>query len=179
MSNCIRCGSGFLMRKRIQLKDADICGKCFKELGFDKHDAIVSKLKTWDEIKDGHEAYVARLINRKAAEYDAEHSTVSLANYGQERDLICTQEEREIFDRIVDEFPEDGLRLVRVSDNYVSVKRGDWDIVRLKFTNRAKWLMFPSIESGTNKFPIDEPREIEDFFASVLESIETAKKYDD
>lgn len=104
---------------------------------------------------------------------------VEFGNYGQERDLICTEEERVMFDWVSEHFPDDDLRLVRVSDNYVSVKRGDWDIVRLKFTNRAKWLMFPSIESGTNKFPIDEPREIEDFFASVLESIETAKKYDD
>lgn len=42
-------------------------------------------------------------------------------NYGQERDLVCTEEEREIFNRIVDEFPDESLRLTRVSDNYVSI----------------------------------------------------------
>lgn len=179
MSNCIRCGSGFLMRKRIQLKDADICGKCFKELGFDKRDLLTAAVYEYEKIKNGKTEYYAGAIKDQIRDDVVNSVSVSVTGAGAERDLVCTEEEREIFDRIVDEFPEDGLRLVRVSDNYVSVKRGDWDIVRMKFTNRAKWLMFPSIESGTNKFPIDEPREIEDFFASVLESIETAKKYDD
>lgn len=100
-------------------------------------------------------------------------------NYGQERDLVCTEEEREIFNRVVDEFPDEPLRLTRVSDNYVSIKRGEWDIVRLKYTNRAKWLMFPTYEIKQTKHRIERTVEVEDYFATIKESIETAKKYED
>lgn len=104
---------------------------------------------------------------------------LKFADHGQERDLICTEEERAMFDWISEHFPDDGLRLVRVSDNYVTVKRGEWDIVRMKFTNRAKWLMFPTYEIKQIKHRIERTAEIEDFEAAIQESIETAKKYED
>lgn len=100
-------------------------------------------------------------------------------NYGQERDLVCTEEERAIFERIRDEFPDDDLRHVRISDNYVSVKFGDWDIARLKYTNRAKWLMFPQYEYKQVKHRIERTVEVEDYFATIQESIEIAKKFED
>ena len=102
---------------------------------------------------------------------------INFGNYGQERDLICTEQEREIFERVRAEFPDEDLRLVRVSDNYVTIKFGDWDILRLKFTNRAKWIMTPITESKQIKHKIDSVEEIEDFFASVQVSLEHAKKY--
>lgn len=104
---------------------------------------------------------------------------INFGNYGQERDLICTEEERAMFDWISEHFPDDDLRLVRVSENYVTVKRGEWDIVRMKFTNRAKWLMFPTYEIKQIKHRIERTAEIEDFEAAIQESIETAKKYED
>lgn len=78
---------------------------------------------------------------------------VSLGNYGQERDLVCTEEERIIF-RIISRICEENnldltpLRLTRVSDNYVSAVMdsgssdyGAMDLARIKYTNRAKWIM--------------------------------------
>ena len=103
---------------------------------------------------------------------------LKFSHYGEERDLVCTEEEREIFDRIVSEFPDEDLKLVRVSDNYVTVKRGDWDIARIKFTNRAKWLTFPLTEFGTTKFYIDATYEVEDYLAAVSDSLEVATKYE-
>lgn len=179
MSSCIRCGKSTLMRGSVKLKDEIICAKCFKDLGFDKSDMLAAKLRTYSEIKNGRDAYVTGMINRRAAEYDAKDSTVILANYGQERDLVCTEEEREMFNWISARFPDDDLRLVRVSDNYVTVKRGEWDIVRMKFTNRAKWLSFPVLESASAKHQIDRPAEIEGFEAAIKESIEHTKKYED
>ena len=102
---------------------------------------------------------------------------IKIGNFGQERDLICTEQEREIFERVRDEFPDAELRLVRVSDNYVSIKFGDWDILRLKYTNRAKWIMTPIVETKQIKHKIESVDEIEDFFASVQASIDHAKKY--
>lgn len=77
---------------------------------------------------------------------------VSLGNFGQERDLVCTEEERIIF-RIISRICEENnldvtpLRLTRTSDNYVSVvmdsgsNYGAMDLARIKYTNRAKWIM--------------------------------------
>lgn len=77
---------------------------------------------------------------------------VSLGNFGQERDLVCTEEERIIF-RIISRICEENnldvtpLRLTRTSDNYVSVVMdsgsdyGAMDTARIKYTNRAKWIM--------------------------------------
>lgn len=78
---------------------------------------------------------------------------VSFGNYGNERDLVCTEEERIIF-RIITYICEENnldispLRLTRTSDNYVSAVMdsgsdyGAMDLARIKYTNRAKWIMF-------------------------------------
>lgn len=77
---------------------------------------------------------------------------VSFGNFGQERDLVCTEEERIIF-RIISRICEENnldvtpLRLTRTSDNYVSAVMdsgsdyGAMDLARIKYTNRAKWIM--------------------------------------
>lgn len=86
-------------------------------------------------------------------EFGDETIRVSFGNYGQERDLVCTEEERIIF-RIISRICEENnldvspLRLTRVSDNYVSAVMdsgsdyGAMDTARIKYTNRAKWIMF-------------------------------------
>lgn len=84
---------------------------------------------------------------------DNETIRVSLGDFGQERDLVCTEEERIIFRIIVRICEENGLdvaplRLTRVSDNYVSAVMdssadyGAMDLARIKYTNRAKWIKF-------------------------------------
>ena len=103
--------------------------------------------------------------------------SITFANYGQEREINATPEELQIAEWILNEFPDDKLRLVRNSDAYVTVKRGSWDIVRLKYTKRAKWLTFPTLEAKQVKHYIDDPDEVEDFEATIKDSIEIAKKY--
>ena len=102
---------------------------------------------------------------------------LKFANYGQERQIDATPEELQIADWVLNEFPDEKLRLVRASDSYITIKRGSWDIVRLKYTERAKWLMFPTLEAKQAKHYIDAPDEVEDFEASIKDSIEIAKKY--
>ena len=74
-----------------------------------------------------------------------------ISNYGQERDLVCTEQEREIFNIIVQICKDAGLDtsmlfLVRKSDDYVSAvmrannNYGDMDVARIKYTPRAKWI---------------------------------------
>lgn len=100
---------------------------------------------------------------------------MKISHYGEERDLICTEEERQIYNLVCNEFPEEDLRLVRASENYVTIRSGDWDVARIKYTNRAKWLMFPTIESA--KHEIEAPEDVEDFFAAIHDSIEHINEY--
>lgn len=102
---------------------------------------------------------------------------VKVANYGQERELNCTPEELEISERVLAEFPDERLRLVCVSNDYATVKRGSWDIVRLKYTKRAKWLMFPTLEAKKVKHYIERPDEVDDYMALIKDSIDHAKKW--
>lgn len=92
---------------------------------------------------------MSELFNEKIGD---ETIRVTLGNYGQERDLVCTEEERIIF-RIICKICDDNgldlspMRLTRVSDNYVSAVMdsgsdyGVMDLARIKYTNRAKWIM--------------------------------------
>lgn len=171
MSKCIRCGGSFLTRRKVQLKDAEICGKCFKELGFDKSDLLTASVYAYDEIKDGRDAYYQNKRNKAAS--------VSFAAHGEQRDLICTEEERMIYDKIEQicsgmQLPAP-LQLVRVSENYVSAKIGDWDLARIKYTNRAKWIIFP-IKSN-DRLPIGAPEDVALFAQDIAESVEHIKKY--
>lgn len=104
-------------------------------------------------------------------------SEIKFANYGQERNVNATPEEIQIAEWIINEYPDDDLRLTRVSNDYVTIKRGEWDIVRFKYTDRAKWLMFPTLEAKQAKHYIDNPEEVEDYEAAIKDSIEIAKKY--
>jgi len=113
MAKCIRCGGSFLTRSKHQLKDGLICGKCLKELGFDKD------------------------INADVSP----------------------------------------LQLVRVSDDYVTAKYGEWDLARIKYTNRAKWVKFPTVEAAKEKHGIEKPDDVLRFHQLIIESINHIEKY--
>lgn len=181
MAKCVRCGGSFLTRFKIKLKDAYICRQCTLELGFDKDFYLRSSLYSWDDIKDGRDAYY--LKKKKQEIKDAVISSISVTmKGGQRRELICTEEEREIFDEIRNifrsfGFDDSGLELVRVSDNYVTVKAEPWDVARIKFSSRAKWVLFPSCES--EKHYIESPEDVQDFDAQIRKTIEIINKYSD
>ena len=106
-----------------------------------------------------------------------------ISNYGQERDLICTEQEREIYDiirSICDDvnLESDYIKLIRRSDNYVSVAMpsskgyGDMDLARVKFTNRAKWIQLaPEFE----KVKINTPEDV----AEMAESVRNAYRFNE
>lgn len=181
MSKCIRCGSSFLTRRKVQLKDAEICGKCFKQLGFDKSDLLTAAIYPYEAIKDGKAAYYANKRKKALRDEAVASAKVTITGSGRERDLVCTEEERMIFEELelicADlELPEP-LRLVRVSDAYVSAKIGDWDLARIKYTPRAKWIVLPVLEAGAVKHPIEAPEDVNSFSDLIFESVEHIKKY--
>ena len=66
MAKCVRCGRGGMntLHFAVKLKDKNwICDRCYKELGFSpKEDRTTAKhLRTWDDIKDGADAYYGRI----------------------------------------------------------------------------------------------------------------------
>jgi len=100
------------------------------------------------------------------------------SNYGQERERIATESELIIFE-ILQSHCFGKLRLVRKSENYVSAVLGDWDIARFKYTPRAKWLMFPSVEAKQLKHRIESPTDALEYEDLIKKSYDTAIKYID
>ena len=182
MKNCIRCGKSFFGRRRIRLKDSEICGKCFLELGFDKSYDRLSDIYAYDDIKDGIDAYSERRWRQDVS--DAVTSSVSVTMTGaQERDLICTEEEREIFEAIRSVLADRGaglslLRLLRVSDNYLTIKYGDWDLARIKYTTGAKWIQLPVLEASTERHYIESPDDVYLYADLLGNSLAHIEKYD-
>ena len=171
MARCERCGGSFLTRFKIKLKDAYICGKCAQELGFPKDFYQTSRFYSWDEIKDGKDAYLKKIDKKN----NATLFTVSVSGAGY-RDLNATDEEQMIFDRVVELFEENGrdtdeLELVRKSPNYVTILYGEWDLVRVKFTDEARWLLFPTVDRSDARIYIEDPGDINEYIDKLGDSL--------
>lgn len=106
-------------------------------------------------------------------------------NYGQERDLICTEEERIIFRIILKICDDNGLDvspiiLIRRSDNYVSVVMdsgsdyGPMDLARIKYTNRAKWIM---LGPDFKKVNLSRPEDVSDMAEDVVNAYRFNEPY--
>lgn len=108
-------------------------------------------------------------------------SDIKFANYGQDRDLDCTDEEAQIFGALREYFKSvnldpNQLHLVRRSDSYVTAVFRGWDLARFKYTPRAKWIAFPSVEVGPQKHRISTPSEAVSFVDLLTESIRVITK---
>ncbi len=180
MSKCLRCGANIAFRA-VTLADGALCYKCFEELGFDKSDRKYHTMTPYEKIKDGKSVYIARLIDEKAAEYDKDTAAkigLRFAHYGDEREVNATDEEDQIFDviRSMVTDPEQ-LELVRKSDSYVTAVIGEWDLARFKYTDRAKWIIFPNVEAKAQKHYIEDPEDVLSFADLLAESIAHIDKY--
>ena len=101
---------------------------------------------------------------------------IKFSNYGQNRDVNATDEEVKIFEALKAATGRD-LHLVRKSDSYVTAVLGDWDLARFKYTPRAKWIAFPTVEVGPPKHRISHPEEAVSFTKLITESIAHIDKY--
>lgn len=100
---------------------------------------------------------------------------IKIANYGQEREVDATNGEFEIFDIIQDLSERQDLRLVRKSKDYVTAAIGEWDLARFKYTDRAKWIVFPLISN--EKIRIAFPTGAADHAEELAQSIAAIEKY--
>ena len=101
---------------------------------------------------------------------------IEFANYGQKRELNATEEEEKIF-QILCEMTGEPLELIRRSDSYVSACLGEWDLARIKYTNRAKWILFPIFDRGSAKHIIEDVNDVSAFTDLITESVEHIRKY--
>lgn len=103
--------------------------------------------------------------------------TIQFSNYGQERERIATESELEIFELLRSMSGSDRLRLVRKSDNYVTAIYRGWDLARFKYSPRAKWISFPTLEAGAPKHRITDPNDVASFADLLTESLAHIDKY--
>lgn len=106
-----------------------------------------------------------------------------ISNYGQERELNCTDQEHEIYDIIRsvcddDNLESDYIKLMRKSGDYVSVVMtssqgyGDMDLARIKYTSRAKWIkLAPEFE----KIKLNTTEDV----ATLAEAVRTAYRFNE
>ena len=99
---------------------------------------------------------------------------VNFANYGQTRDVNVTPEELRIYELIANSVDAE-VELVRRSDSYVTAAVGDWDLARFKFTNRAKWILFPILERPNEKHKVGQPEDVLEFVDIMTESLSHIK----
>lgn len=103
--------------------------------------------------------------------------SVKIANHGQDRDVNATDEEIKMFEALQAATDRADLRLVRRSDSYVTAALGDWDLARFKYTPRAKWVAFPTVEVGPPKHRITHPEEAAGFADLIADSLAVIDKY--
>lgn len=150
MKKCIRCGASFLTHMKITLKDAYICGKCSKELGFDKDFFLASSQYTYDQIKDGREALVNRQIQERIDQADSDEAFKLGITVKQLRQLEAagpTSMETKIFVMICallrDEDRDPDLIDVALGDNGSLLLMVDGVIfIRYKADSGVKWIVF-------------------------------------
>lgn len=99
---------------------------------------------------------------------------LQFANYGQMKDLNCTEDELVMYDLLRSLTGASDLEFVRRSDSYVTAAIGDTDVARFKFTPRAKWIMFP-YQTNT-KYKIASPEDVNEYAQEAVDAVETARK---
>lgn len=179
---CECCGASLgMFKKYVSLSDGAICKKCFEALDFDFNEADKYSDATIEEIRTGFYHYSKFIANKEpvAVLEDLGLPTFGLSHYGEERAVEAESEEAQMFSILSDMFEAKGydpaqLSLVRKSKDYVSAVIGDYDLARFKFTNRAKWIIFPYAEAKAVKHYIETPddvRAMTDLFALQVKAL--------
>lgn len=197
MGKCIRCGKASFLIKNFKLEDGEICKKCFRELGFGPNYDYSTEVYSYDEIKVGkdemfriqrekdrkfRENPLSVLLNDEQKEALVKEITKGTGMKTGERELNASEDELQIFDiisamsKVFGRKPED-LRLVRPSDNYVSIKVDEYDLARFHLGERSCWIFFPSVESYKERHKINSPEDVLQFENLVKESINTINSY--
>lgn len=89
------------------------------------------------------------------------------------KELKATEEDLLIFEHIHALCPD--VELVRRADAYLTAALGLFDVVRFKYTDRAKWLNISMIDTGKVKRRFEEIDDLKQFDDDIIKSYEIAK----
>lgn len=174
MAKCIKCGGSFLTRRKVKLKDALICGNCYKDLGFTNY--LISESYSFDDIKDGYDAYWKKKEREKIKEQlKAGGFSVNIAGVNDYPDTDPTDGEQKIFDYIKALCP---VELTRKASGYVTAVYGETDVARFKFTDKAKWVVFPYLENKKKRY-IEKIEDLSAFKEDIIKSYDEAVKIEE
>lgn len=89
------------------------------------------------------------------------------------KELNASDEDLLIFEHIHALCPD--VELIRRTDAYLTAALGAFDVVRFKYTDRAKWLNVSMIDAGKVKRRFDEIDDLKQFDDDIIKSYEIAK----
>ena len=181
MAKCIRCGKSTLAHGHVKLADAVICGKCFRDLGFDKGEVLISSSYKYNDIKDGRDAYYFKRHKAAADAYDQNHAVkydMGLDHYKQLDNAGATDNEKKIFSAICSVLEDEGcdtsrLRITLGDDNSLFVWVGDQIMLQYKSEPDVKWIRF--INESNEKVRIGGSRIINSMAPRIVEAYRSAK----
>lgn len=100
--------------------------------------------------------------------------TYSLNFQGAEKyDVDATENDLKIFEHIKNLCPT--VRLTRKTPAYLTVCEGEFDVVRFKYTDRAKWLNISLLDTGNVKRRFESLEDLAQFDEDIIKSYEIAK----
>lgn len=117
---------------------------------------------------------------------------ITFAHYGEERELNLNDEEKLLVDNLFallkDDIDISKLKLTRKSDNYATIEvqgtEYDYDLIRFKYTERARWISIFLNDADREKY-IDDPlfaaqkKKTQIHWKSKIDSLDDLHKYKD
>ena len=103
-------------------------------------------------------------------------SELIFQHHGETRERNATEGELQIFEIFKDMTGLD-LTMVNKSDQYQTILFGESDLARIKYTARAKWIMFPAFELGGTKNRIKTGEDVRSYQEALDKSLEIIRKF--
>lgn len=177
MAKCMKCGKSFFGRIKIKLADAEICSKCYDELGFDhKTGLYIGSTYKWNDIKDGYDVMRDRENAKRLAKNAAEVGLIP-KHYKQLNDAGATDPEIRILSAISallsDEKRDVDVIDVALGDNGSLLLMIDGVVfIEYKSDSGVKWIRFEN--EGEEKIRITGPARINAMASRVVVAYDSA-----
>lgn len=175
MAKCIKCGKSFFGRGKIKLADAEICFKCYDELGFDhKIDIYGGSRYRWDEIKEGRDVLNRRKWDAEATK-EAAALGLNLKLYRQINRAEATDPEIRLLGAICAVLEDEGRDTdvidAALGDNGSLLLMVDGVVfIEYKAEPNVKWIRFDN--EGEDKVRISGPGRINSLAARVVSAFD-------
>lgn len=150
MAKCIRCGGSLLLRGKVKLADAEICGKCYRELGFDVDQSglLTARSTKWADMKDGKAEYDRRRWAKRKAEFakaEAERLGLFYSDYATLDALECLDNEMKAVERVCALLEDEGCNSRKITYERdpgcpLGAFMGDEMLYQLRYTKDVKWI---------------------------------------